>query len=101
MVALHSESCFCFRGVVAIVSEFRQVCPQRVLSLSGFSHGGGAVGVTLHVRFERGWRHCVSCGGNIGGRANAGQRFISVECSFSGHLNVHLVHCPFTLMYLF
>ena len=24
------------------------------------------------------------CGGNIGGRANAGQRFISVACSFSG-----------------
>ena len=29
------------------------MCLRRGLSLTGFSHGGGAVGVTLHMCFER------------------------------------------------
>ena len=76
------------------------MCLRSGLSLTGFFHGGGAVGVTLHMCFETDFLEEI-CGGNIGGCANAGQRFISVECSFSVHLNLHLVHCPFTLMCLF
>ena len=53
VVALRSWSWYCFRRVVAIVSEFRHVCLRRGLSLSRFFHGGGAVGVTLYVGFER------------------------------------------------
>ena len=34
--ALRRWSCSCFRRVAASVSGFRQVCPQRGLSLSGF-----------------------------------------------------------------
>ena len=42
------------------------------------------------------------CGDENGGRANTGQRFVSVPCSFFFlTMHVHLVHFPFTLMYLF
>ena len=44
VVAFHSWSCFCCRRVVAIVSELRQVYPQRGRSLSRFFHGGGQLG---------------------------------------------------------
>ena len=48
VVALHCCSCFCFRWVVANTCIFEEVCRLRDVS-----HGGGTVGVTLHVGFER------------------------------------------------
>ena len=102
-------ACLSLRFTVGVVSVFVEllrlcqsfdiVCPQRgrSLSVSGFFNICRTVGVSLHVEKERDFLEGAVylstkkflrgeiCGGNIGGRANAGLRFISVECSFSVH----------------
>ena len=65
----------CFRVSTRVSSE-------RSVTVGGLFHGCGTVGVTLHVGFERGFLEGEICGGDIGGRANAGQRFVSVACLF-------------------
>ena len=73
--ALRRWSCFCFRRVVASVSEFRQVSAE--VHCRGLFHVA-----ELHVGFERCFLEGDICGGENGGRANAGQRFVSVASSF-------------------